>query len=235
MLRVYRVSEGMRAPHLLAIEDVSAALLAGSLALVPTETVYGIGVAIRALPADALQASSLSEESAYRRIFSLKQRELEQTVPWLVGGEEDLSTYGSDVDEGTRALARTFWPGALTLVVKASPVVPPFLRAADGTVALRASASPVIRELIHACASPLAVTSANTHGAPAPSSFDEVELRVLQGVDIAIDAGATPCHGASTIVSCVRGRVEVLREGAIPADQIEAALDTDAAHTQRGA
>ena len=239
-------------------------LLSGGLALVPTETVYGIGVAVRAFaepaePVESVESAGVAsaatgpgaasaavvgptvaaaspavvalppEGSGYRRIFSLKQRDLVQTVPWLVAGEDDLDIYGQDAGEQTHALARAFWPGALTLIVKASDAVPAFMRAADGTVALRASASPVVQGLIRACGSPLAVTSANTHGAPAPASFAEVEPRVLAGVDVAIDAGATACRTASTIVSCIHGRAEVLREGALSAAQIEDALGSEPA------
>ena len=225
VLRVYRVSGGMRSPHPLALADVSDVLLAGGLALVPTETVYGIGVAVAAFDAAGVRPAEMpSEGSGYRRIFSLKQRDLAQTVPWLVASEDALDVYGVDVGEETHALARAFWPGALTLVVRASDAVPSFMRAGDGTIALRASASPVIQGLIRACGSPLAVTSANTHGAPAPASFAEVEQRVLAGVDVAIDAGATPCCSASTIVSCASGQAEILREGALSADQIEDVL-----------
>ena len=121
-------------------------------------------------------------------------------------------------------LARAFWPGALTLIVKASDRVPRIMRAADGTVALRASASPVVQALVRACGSPLAVTSANTHGAPAPASFAQVEARILAGVDAAIDAGETVCHDASTIVSLLDGELDIIRQGALSAADIESAL-----------
>ncbi len=161
-------------------------LTAGGLALVPTETVYGVGVAISAFAANL---ETPGPDTGYGRIFTLKQRELTQTVPWLVDGPADLERYGKDVPHSICALAEKLWPGALTLVVPAADDVPSFMRAADGTVALRASASPVVQELIARCGSPLAVTSANTHGKPAPISFDEVEPRILAGVDVAVDAG----------------------------------------------
>ncbi len=240
----------------------------GGLALVPTETVYGVGVAVAAF--ESLKGIP-GPETGYGRIFTLKRRELSQTVPWLVDGPEALDRYGRDVpvqvrvlaeklwpgaltlvvpasdrvppfmraDDGTvalrdrygrdvpvqvRVLAEKLWPGALTLVVPASDRVPPFMRADDGTVALRASASPVIRELVARCGSPLAVTSANTHGAPAPTSFGEVEPRILEGVDIAIDAGQTPCRDSSTIVAIRDGEPAILRQGALGAAEIYAAL-----------
>ncbi len=197
-------------------------LTAGGLALVPTETVYGVGVAISAFAANLETPGS---DTGYGRIFTLKQRELTQTVPWLVDGPAALERYGKDVPHSICALAEKLWPGALTLVVPASDDVPPFMRAADGTVALRASASPVVQELIARCGSPLAVTSANTHGKPAPISFDEVEPRILAGVDVTIDAGETPCRDASTIVAVRDGELQILREGALAVREIRAVLE----------
>lgn len=197
-------------------------LTAGGLALVPTETVYGVGVAISAFAANL---EIPGPDTGYGRIFTLKQRELTQTVPWLVDGPAALERYGKDVPHSICALAEKLWPGALTLVVPAADDVPPFMRAADGTVALRASASPVVQELIARCGSPLAVTSANTHGKPAPISFDEVEPRILAGVDAAIDAGETPCRDASTIVAVRDGELQILREGALAVREIRAVLE----------
>lgn len=197
-------------------------LTAGGLALVPTETVYGVGVAISAFAANL---EIPGPDTGYGRIFTLKQRELTQTVPWLVDGPAALERYGKDVPHSICALAEKLWPGALTLVVPAADDVPSFMRAADGTVALRASASPVVQELIARCGSPLAVTSANTHGKPAPISFDEVEPRILAGVDVAIDAGETPCRDASTIVAVRDGELQILREGALAVREIGAVLE----------
>ena len=221
MQRIYRVGGGS-GPHPLAIRDAAQVLTAGGLILTPTETVYGIGVAIGAYASSGDEAPAPA--TGYGRIFTLKRRDVRQTVPWLVAGERDLDAFGVDVPEGVHVLARAFWPGALTLIVKASDRVPRFMRAADGTVALRASASPVVQALVRACGSPLAVTSANTHGAPAPASFAQVEARILAGVDAAIDAGETVCRDASTIVSLLDGELNIIRQGALSAADIESAL-----------
>ena len=213
MTNVIRACEEL-APAIDSLKD-------GGLALVPTETVYGVGVAVAAF--ESLKGIP-GPETGYGRIFTLKRRELSQTVPWLVDGPEAIDRYGRDVPVQVRVLAEKLWPGALTLVVPASDRVPPFMRADDGTVALRTSASPVIRELVARCGSPLAVTSANTHGAPAPTSFGEVEPRILEGVDIAIDAGQTPCRDSSTIVAIRDGEPAILRQGALGAAEIHAAL-----------
>lgn len=220
-----------------AIAETARTLDAGGLALMPTETVYGIGAAVEPLMRDVSSTDSGDsprvngaplppEECGYRRIFSVKHRALTQTVPWLVGGMQDLTTYGRGVDALTQALAEAFWPGALTLIVRAREDIPAFMQAADGTVALRQSASPVVGALIAACESPLATTSANSHGAPAPISFRTVEGSVLAGVDIAIDAGETTCRDASTIVSCLSGAPVIVRHGAISDDEILRAART---------
>lgn len=233
MLRLYRVGRGAVAPHQLAVRDVARSLSSGGLALIPTETVYGIGVAVGSVPPAQAEGAASPEEvgfppasSGYRRIFSVKHRSLAQTVPWLVAGVEDLERYGRDIDPATRALAGGLWPGALTIVVRAAEDVPRFMQAADGTIALRASASPVVAALIRAVGSPLATTSANTHGMPAPTSFDEVEPAVLAGVDVAVDAGETPCRDASTIVSLVSGDLEIIRQGALSAETIRRVVAT---------
>lgn len=225
MQRIYRVAPDAH-PHPLAIRDAATVLQAGGLALVPTETVYGVGVSVAAY---AGSQDMPDETTGYARIFSLKQRDVRQTVPWLVAGVDALDRFGVDVPPQTYRLARAFWPGALTLIVKAAPCVPTFMQADDGTVALRASASPVIQALIRACASPLAVTSANTHGMPAPVSFDDVEPRILAGVDAAIDAGTTPCRDASTIISTLDGTCRIIRQGALSAERIQSALSSSSA------
>ena len=210
MRRIYNMSTGVCGDF--AVKDAASCLVAGALALLPTVAAYG-------------QCAELPVEgSGYRRIFSLKRRELTQTVPWLVADESALDRYGVDVPCAAHALAHAFWPGALTIVVKASDEVPLYMQAADGTVALRASACGCVQRLVRACDSPLAVTSANTHGMPAPASFEQVEQRILAGVDLAIDGGKTVCQEASTIVSCEGGQITLLRVGALAQSDLEAAL-----------
>ena len=234
MLKVYSVERASGVPRRNVIAEISRTMRAGGLALLPTETVYGVGVAVCAFNEDASYPCDSqtvngepvpAEDTGYGRVFTLKIRQVTQTLPWLVAGPDALDQFGRNIDPRLRTLAEQFWPGALTLVVEAADCVPRYMRAADGTVALRASASPVIQAIIRACNSPLAVTSANSHGLPAPASFDAVEPRILAGVDIAVDAGITPCRDASTIVAVRNGELTILRQGALAADRIFAALD----------
>ncbi len=101
------------------------------------------------------------------------------------------------------ALAQKFWPGALTLVVKAAPTVPPeYVRSSDGTIALRLPDSNLVRALARRVGCPLAITSANTHGAPSATSGAGVEERIVAEADLTFDGGPAPIAIASTIVGC---------------------------------
>ena len=143
MQTVYRVYEGAREPHRLAVERTAEVLGCGGLALIPTETVYGVAVAVNAfsdaVPQDTSEFPSWPRDpqatvngaavpalgTGYRRIFTLKQRELTQTVAWLVDDAEALDRYGVDIPNEARVLARRCWPGALTIVIKAAPACRP--------------------------------------------------------------------------------------------------------------
>lgn len=197
-------------PNAEVINLAATVLRDGGLVVFPTETVYGIG---------ALAGSCFGAHE----IFEVKVRPLDQPLPWLVENEDALDTYGVDIPDCAHKLAQKYWPGPLTLVVKASDRVGKDFRAPDGTVALRSPDHEVIIELIQAAGGPIIATSANTHGNVAPGSFAEVENRIIQAADLSLDAGETEHQQASTVVSCVDEAPVVLREGAIPADEIMAA------------
>ena len=194
------------------IERIAAPMAAGGVAVFPTDTVYGISQAVSANP------------DGPTRVFAIKRRPAGKVVPWLVAAPEDLDRYGHEVPDFARSLAHAFWPGGLTLVVAASAEVPPTYRAQDGTVALRVPDEPLARCLASVLGSALATTSANTSGLPAPTSFAEVEPRILADVDVAVDGGS--CRGgvASTIVSCLGGRPLVTRRGALSEEVLFGAL-----------
>ena len=120
-----------------------------------------------------------------------------------------------DVPDYAHNLAKAFWPGALTLVVKASDEVGKDFRADDGTVGLRSPDHEVVMELIQASGGPLIATSANTSGQPAPGDFDTVEERILAAADVVLDGGETEHKQASTVVMCTGAEPEIVREGEV--------------------
>ncbi len=191
------------------LREAERVLLAGGVLVMPTDSVYGIGCA--AMPGNP----------GHERIFQIKERDRAQTLPWLVADADDLERFGRELPGWAFALAGEFWPGALTLVVRASELVPPeYVLPGDGTIALRCPDSNLVRRLARDLGMPLATTSANTHGAPSATRGDAVEPRLVAMADLTLDGGAAPIAVASTIVSCLGEEPRVLREGAIPSREV---------------
>lgn len=189
--------------------DAAAALMRGEAAIFPTDTVYGLGVAVGVAPSPQV-------------LFELKGRPAGKPVAWLVADPSDLDRYGCEVPDLARRAARAFWPGPLTLIVKASERAPRAFCSKEGTVGLRMPASPVALDLIRAVGAPLATTSANLSGRPAPRSLEEVDAGLAAragAVAGGFDGGAALPNAlsgqASTVVDCTGARPVVLREGAV--------------------
>ncbi|MDZ4179727.1 MAG: L-threonylcarbamoyladenylate synthase [Coriobacteriia bacterium] len=195
-------------PSAEVINLAATVLRDGGIVVFPTETVYGIGA---------------SAHSCFgpHEIFDIKVRPLDKPLPWLVENDDALlDKYGVEVPEYAHNLAKAYWPGALTLVVKASDVVGKDFRAEDDTVALRSPNHEVVMELIRASGGPIIATSANTSGVPAPDDFAKIEERIIAAADVALDSGETLHQQPSSVVDCTGPQPVVLREGAIPADAI---------------
>lgn len=182
---------------------------AGGVLVMPTDSVYGIGCAATA------------DNPAHMRIFDIKHRDRAQTLPWLVADVEDLERYGRDISPAAFLLARKCWPGALTLVVRASGEVPKeYVLSATQTIALRLPASELVRQIARGMGVPMATTSANTHGATPATSGHGVEARIVEAVDLTLDGGPAPIAVPSTIVDCTTPELRILREGAIPGNKV---------------
>lgn len=187
----------------------------GGILVFPTETVYGIG---------ALADSKFGPHE----IFEVKVRPAHLPIPLLVETEDALDTWGVDVPDYAHNIAHKFWPGAVTLVVHASAKVPRDFRAPDGTIGLRSPNHEVVRELLQAAGGPIFTTSANTHGNPAPGDFSDIEPRILEAADLCIDGGETEHQVASTVVLCTGEEPVIVREGAVPSEDILAAVAGEA-------
>lgn len=221
--------------NVLTLSEARDALAAGRAVILPTDTVFGLGVSVRAVP---------SPEALY----SLKRRDGGKPIAWLVEGPAALEEYGRAVPAFGRRLAEVFWPGALTLVVHAADTVPRAFQSAEGTIGLRMPASDAALALIRAAGCPLAVTSANISGCPSvsdaaaldPLLADATAGAYLPGEVFAgqeaksASAGlprriahASPTDGASlpsTVIDCTENSPRVLREGALPWNVLKGAL-----------
>ncbi len=175
-------------------------LAAGAVVALPTDTVYGVGVA-SARP-DRLAA-----------LFELKDRPLDRRIPMLVTSLAQVVDAGWEPDDRARLLADRFWPGALTLV----------LPRADGeTQAFRAPDHPVALALIEA-AGPIYATSANVSDEPDTLGADEVLIAFATRQDAlaaVVDGGAVPGGRASTVLDLSVTPARILRPGPIGADDL---------------
>lgn len=189
-----------------SLDGAVRALRAGLPVVFPTDTVYGLGVAVTA-----------AQDCA--QLYRIKKRPDGKPVAWLVGSVGDIARYGRDVPDWAVDLARTHWPGALTLVVRASDAVPAAFQSEDGTIGLRMPASEIALALIAACGCPLATTSANLSGSDAPAAFGELDEAVTRSAGAVVE-GIVPSSGiASTVVDCTGERPRVLRQGSVPIDE----------------
>lgn len=183
------------------LSRAAGVLEAGGLVAFPTETFYGLG-------ASALDAG------AVRRVFAVKGRPESRPLLVLVDGEAAAERI-AEAGARARAMMARYWPGPLTLVLHARPIVPVEVTAGTGTVGIRVPAHAVARGLARALGRPVTAPSANPTGAPPPTTAAEV-LRYFDGqIALILDAGPTPGGLPSTILDATVDPPRVLRAGAV--------------------
>ena len=179
-----------------------------------------------AMPTDTLYALSANarDAKAVRRVYSIKVREQGTPLPLFVSGVAMAESMGLLLNDRSRTLAGRFWPGALTIVVSKQPSFASEALAGGSTVALRQPDNAVAAAIIESFGQPLTATSANGSGGANPVSAEEVRRQIQGDNDLVIDTGACVLGASSTIVDCSGLDSRILRQGAISAAAIEAAL-----------
>jgi L-threonylcarbamoyladenylate synthase len=185
-------------------------LKSGRLAVIPTDTVYG-------LAADAFDSAAVSS------LLAAKRRGRDMPVPVLVGSWNTIDGLVFHVQQQARDLIRAFWPGGLSLVVQQAPSLAWDLGDARGTVMLRMPLHPVALELLREVG-PLAVSSANVSGQPAATTVGEARDQLGELVGVYLDGGEAEHGVASTIIDLTGDRPRVLRAGAVTLDQVAEVL-----------
>ncbi|HXU89860.1 MAG TPA: L-threonylcarbamoyladenylate synthase [Methylomirabilota bacterium] len=198
--RVVRVDAA--APDLGAIRQAAQVLRAGGLVGFPTETFYGLGAA-------GLDAA------AVRRVFSVKGRPSSMPLLLLVDSRAMMAAIAPTIPPQAAALMERHWPGPLTLVLRASAVVPTEVTAGTGTVGVRVSAHPVARALVRALGEPITAPSANPTGGAPPVTADDVLAHLDGRIELLLDAGPTPGGAPSTVLDVTVEPPRVLRQGAV--------------------
>ncbi|MEE3127014.1 MAG: L-threonylcarbamoyladenylate synthase [Actinomycetota bacterium] len=194
-----------------AIEAAALALQRGGLAVIPTDTVYGIA-------ADAF------DPAAVRALLAAKGRGREMPPPVLVSAATTLDALAVRVPGYARTLVEEFWPGPLTLVCHQQTSLQWDLGETRGTVAVRMPDHALAREVLERTG-PLAVSSANRTGMPAATDADQAEDMLGEVVDVIVDDGESPGGEASTIVDVTGDQGRVLRLGALSLEQLNEVLE----------
>ena len=181
--------------------EAAAILQRGGVVAFATDTLYGL-------------AADPRREDAVKKLFAAKGRDDRVPMP-LVAADLDQAQQAGTFGEIELRLARQFWPGPLTIVVPARPLIATAIRGGGTTIGVRVPAHAVARALCRGMGWCLTATSANLSGEPSPASASELDRRLVSRIDAILDSGAAPGGAPSTIVAASRDGVRLLRAGAI--------------------
>jgi L-threonylcarbamoyladenylate synthase len=196
------------------IRDATAALKAGHLVAFPTETVYGLGADAR-------------NPDAVKRIYEVKGRPSDHPLIVHISSINQLEKWASEIPDYAVELARNFWPGPMTLILRRSEIAKDFITGGQNTVGLRIPSDPLalalITEFERISDSAIAAPSANRFGHVSPTTAHAVSAELsayLTEDDLILDGGACVVGVESTIINCTEVRPRILRPGAISQEMI---------------
>lgn len=210
--RAHRMTARIVAADETGIAEAAESLRSGGVVAIPTDTVYGVAVA-------------MSTSGGVERLFHVKQRPPDKGIMLLLADAAQAPAIGAMTPAAT-ALGAALWPGGLTVIVPQRPDValPAALTGGAPTIGLRVPDHVAPRALA-AIVGPLPTTSANRSGQPEARDAAEIAAQIGDAIDLILDGG--PAHGgpASTVVDCTGERAAILRSGAIPPARIAEILD----------
>ena len=192
-------------------ENFSAALRAlkrGEVIVFPTETFYGLG-------ADALN------RDAVEGIVSIKGRNPDSPIAVIVADREMLDQVVIDVPALAKKLIGRFWPGPLTLVLPTKPDLPVPLLNRDGKIGVRVSSHPIATRLTRELGRPITATSANPTGKEPARTIQEARSYFADKIEVFLDGGMLTGRKGSTVVELIEGKLRIIREGEISAQELE--------------
>lgn len=174
----------------------------GGLVIAPTETFYGI-------IADARSGT------AVKRLVELKERDYGKPIPLIAGDTIVVSSAAASLPASFKGLAEEFWPGPLTLVLKAAQGFPNGITAGTDSIGIRIPAQSPALDLAKFYRGPLTATSANFSGDPPARHIRELDGKLAQAVDLVIDGGWTRGVQASTVLNLTTDPPELIRDGVL--------------------
>lgn len=181
----------------------------GKILVVPTDTVYGI-------------CSDATNEKAVEKIFRIKNRDKNNPLNILVSSIDMAKKYTKNFNKIAETLANKFWPGALTMVFEKNDLIPKIVTANKETIGVRIPDNEVTLNIINELNLPIACPSANISGRPSGTVIEDIKSDFKDNVDIYIDCGPSKIGIESTIVKINENSVEILRQGKITKEEINA-------------
>ena len=182
----------------------------GSLIIYPTDTVYGLGAIV-------------TNEQSINNIYLAKSRSFTSPLIALLSSVdkvEEVATISDENREVLEKLAHTFWPGALTVILKRKKHIPSIMVSGGDTIGVRIPNLDLAIKIIDLAGGILATTSANISGEATPKSYNELSEAIKSRVDILVDGGECKLGEASTIIDLTSDVPKILRNGAISTDEI---------------
>ncbi len=184
------------------VREAAETLLRGGVSAFLTDTIYGL-------------SCLLMDPSAVEFLYRLKRRPANLAVVSLIPRPDDVYPLAEGVPEVAEPLMRRCWPGPLSIIFKASPLVPERVRGERGTIALRVPKNPLAHALLEAVGGPLVSSSANLSGQPPASNVVEIVRIFRNQIDLILDCGEAQTTVPSTIVDVSSGKIEFVRDGAV--------------------
>jgi L-threonylcarbamoyladenylate synthase len=183
-------------------------LRAGGLVAFPTETVYGLG-------ADA------ASEKAIARLYAVKRRPVDHPVIVHFASADDAFRWAAAVPQAARELAKKFWPGPLTLILKRSALAKDWVTGGQDTVGLRVPSHPVAQQLLKEFSGAIAAPSANRFGNVSPTTAAHVRDDLGKDVELVLEGGPSEVGIESTIVDLSGGSAVLLRPGRVSFEDLK--------------
>ncbi len=190
------------------VETGISILKQGGLVAFPTDTVYALG-------------ACATIHQAVEHVYTVKKRPRDMALPLLLADTSQITEVAEPIPPIAWLLIQNFLPGALTIVLHKSSSAPDAITGSNETIALRIPAHPIPIALVKGLGAPIVGTSANLSSRPSPLTADEVYSQLGNKIEMIIDSGRCPGGKESTIVDITGGTPLILREGAIPREEIE--------------
>lgn len=197
-----------RETHIVSVQQAANLMRKGKLIIFPTETFFGLG-------------SSIINDDGAQQIFKAKRRSINAPLPLIIGNWEQLSMI-AEVSKNIYLFLEHFWPGPLSIILKAKACIPNVITAHTKKISVRLSSHPIACHITELVGGPIIATSANISGTAPVSCIEHIDNRLYPYISGIINIPPAPIGGLpSTVIELQEsGMVTILREGAISKDAI---------------